>query len=186
MCEHMHICICDICTCMHRCLCYMHVCVCVCGNAQVYLDLWYMNMWVYVCVVCEHLCLWYMCGICTCVCVVYAHVYKCPVSIYVCMCEPEENFGHPALLCLCHLSLRQSPSLNLYLSWQLGSPGDLRSTSSSVTVVTVDLQAHAGGQYASTEYGKTGFCQGLWTSEAPSRLCLFPAAAPAETMQGTR
>lgn len=58
---------------------------------------------------------WCVCTSVCGICVVYAHVYKCSVSIYVCMCGPEEDFGHPALSRLCHISLRQSLSLNLNL-----------------------------------------------------------------------
>lgn len=69
-------CICDICTCVHRCLCYLHVCMCVCGNAQI--------CGLYGFVVYEHVSIC-MCGVCAPLCVVYVwYAHVCVV--YVCVC----------------------------------------------------------------------------------------------------
>lgn len=164
----------------------VHVCLWQCTDLWI---IWICGVWtceyMYVWCVCTSVC--GICVVCTCVCGICVCVYKYSVSIYVCMCGPEEDFGHPALSCLCHLSLRQSPSRNLYLSWQLGSPSNLPSTSCSVTCGNLwpsgacwrAISFHCVGE-------DWGFFQSLWTSEAASGLCLFPAAAPAETMQGTR
>lgn len=58
---HMYLCICDICTCVHRCLWHMHRCVCVF-------------------VVYEHVRIC-MCGVCAPLCVVYVWYMRVCISV---------------------------------------------------------------------------------------------------------